>query len=54
MRAVTVWVPAEVDEWFTFHESEAEHEEQDQRKLEDQWGEVACGFARIGKCRRSD
>src|SRR5258708_38337306 len=36
-RAVTVWTPADVSDWFAFHQDEEAHEEQDQETLERLW-----------------
>lgn len=36
-RAVTVFTFSDVEQWFTFHESAEQHEQQDQAKLEELW-----------------
>jgi phytoene dehydrogenase-like protein len=48
MRAVTVCTPTDVGQWFAFHESEAEHDEQDQRALEERWARLHATMPELG------
>lgn len=47
-RAVTVLTFTDVEEWFTFHESAEELEQQDQRKLEDVWQRIHTALPELG------
>lgn len=47
-RAVTVSTFTEAESWFTFHEDEAGHEEQDQAQLEAWWARVHASMPELG------
>ena len=47
-RAVTVWTPADVSDWFAFHQDEAAHSEQDQAKLERLWPQLHAVMPELG------
>ena len=47
-RAVTVWTPADVSDWFAFHQDEAAHEEQDQERLERLWPHLHAAMPELG------
>lgn len=47
-RAVTVLTFTDVEEWFTFHESAEELEQQDQTKLEDLWQRIHGAMPELG------
>lgn len=47
-RAVTVSTFTEAEQWFTFHEDETEHEEQDQRTLELWWQRLHAMMPELG------
>jgi len=47
-RAVTIRTFTEAEDWFQYHESEAEHEMQDQRALEGWWAKVHAALPELG------
>lgn len=47
-RAVTVHAFTEVDEWFTFHNDESEHDEKDQQMLEQCWNRLHTAMPELG------
>ncbi len=47
-RAVTVWTPADVSDWFAFHQDESAHEEQDQATLERLWPHLHAAMPELG------
>jgi C-3',4' desaturase CrtD len=47
-RAVTVSTFTEASQWFSFHEDESEHEEQDQRALEVWWERIHAMMPELG------
>jgi len=47
-RAVTVSTFTEASQWFSFHEDESEHEEQDQRTLEAWWERMHAMMPELG------
>jgi C-3',4' desaturase CrtD len=47
-RAVTVHAFTEVDEWFTFHNDESEHDEKDQQMLEQCWNQLHAAMPELG------
>ncbi len=47
-RAVTVSTFTEAEQWFSFHEDETEHEEQDQRTLELWWQRMHAMMPELG------
>jgi C-3',4' desaturase CrtD len=47
-RAVTVSTFTEAEQWFTFHEDEAEHEAQDQQTLERCWRQLHAAMPELG------
>jgi phytoene dehydrogenase-like protein len=47
-RAVTVWTPAEVGDWFAFHQDEEAHEQQDQETLERLWPHLHWAMTELG------
>jgi C-3',4' desaturase CrtD len=47
-RAVTVSTFTDAAQWFTFHEDETGHEEQDQRSLEELWARVHAALPELG------
>lgn len=47
-RAVTVLTFTDVEEWFIFHESADELEQQDQSKLEDVWQRIHAAMPELG------
>ena len=47
-RAVTVSTFTEAEQWFTFHEDEAEHEAQDQQTLEGCWQRLHAAMPELG------
>ena len=47
-RAVTVSAFTEAEPWFSFHEDETNHEEQDQRALEDWWSRMHAALPELG------
>ena len=49
-RAVTVWTPVDVNDWFAFHQDEAEHDEQDQAMIERLWPRLHAMMPELGDC----
>jgi C-3',4' desaturase CrtD len=47
-RAVTVHMFTDVEDWFTFHHDETEHEEQDQAVLEGLWQRLHAAIPELG------
>lgn len=47
-RAVTVSTFTEASQWFSYHEDETEHEEQDQRALETWWERIHACLPELG------
>ncbi|HUE81688.1 MAG TPA: FAD-dependent oxidoreductase [Pyrinomonadaceae bacterium] len=47
-RAVTVHTFTEAEDWFQYHESEVEHETQDQAALEEWWAKVHAALPELG------
>jgi phytoene dehydrogenase-like protein len=47
-RAATICTLAEVDDWFTFHEDNAEHERMDQETLERWWARLHAAMPELG------
>ncbi len=47
-RAATIQMFTDVDEWFTFHESEEQHEEKDQALLETWWPRIQAAIPELG------
>ena len=47
-RAVTVSAFTDVEQWFSFHSDESEHEEQDERTLEALWGRLHAALPELG------
>ncbi|MCA1593423.1 MAG: NAD(P)/FAD-dependent oxidoreductase [Acidobacteria bacterium] len=47
-RAVTISTFTEAGQWFTFHEDESAHEEQDQAKLESCWARIHAAMPELG------
>lgn len=47
-RAVTVHMFTDVDDWFTFHKDETEHEEKDQAVLESLWQRIHTAIPELG------
>ncbi|HEU4596074.1 MAG TPA: NAD(P)/FAD-dependent oxidoreductase [Pyrinomonadaceae bacterium] len=47
-RAVTVSTFTDAAQWFSFHEDESEHEEQDARALEELWGRLHAALPELG------
>lgn len=47
-RAVTVSTFTDAAQWFTFHEDESGHEEQDRLALEDCWGRLHAAMPELG------
>jgi prolycopene isomerase len=47
-RAVTVSTFTEAEPWFSFHEDEGDHEEQDQRALEAWWPRLHAALPELG------
>jgi C-3',4' desaturase CrtD len=47
-RAVTVWTPADVSDWFAFHQDEEAHEQQDQETLERLWPQLHAAMPELG------
>jgi C-3',4' desaturase CrtD len=47
-RAVTVWTHTPVEQWFTFHKDETEHEEMDQAILERWWKTLHTNMPELG------
>jgi len=47
-RAVTIVSFTDVEDWFSFHEEEAAHEEQDQRMLESVWTRLHRSMPELG------
>jgi len=47
-RPVTVHAFTSVDEWFTFHKDESEHEEKDQQLLEEVWNRLHAVMPELG------
>jgi C-3',4' desaturase CrtD len=48
MRAATVHVVTNVEDWFTYHEDESEHERQDQATLESVWSRLHGAIPELG------
>lgn len=48
MRAATVHVVTNVEDWFTYHEDESEHEQQDQATLESVWSRLHGAIPELG------
>ncbi len=47
-RAVTIQAPTDVNDWFTFHEDETEHESKDQQMLERCWQQLHRALPELG------
>ncbi|MBA3240717.1 MAG: FAD-dependent oxidoreductase, partial [Acidobacteria bacterium] len=47
-RAVTVSTFTDAAQWFTFHEDETGHEEQDRRALAERWGRMHAALPELG------
>jgi len=47
-RAVTVWTPADVSDWFAFHQDEGAHEKQDRETLERLWPHLHAAMPELG------
>jgi phytoene dehydrogenase-like protein len=47
-RAVTIWTPADVSDWFAFHQDETAHDEQDQETLERLWPRLHAAMPELG------
>jgi C-3',4' desaturase CrtD len=47
-RAATLSTFTDVEQWFSFHEDESEHEEQDQRFLEERWARLHASVPELG------
>jgi C-3',4' desaturase CrtD len=47
-RAVTLWTPADVTDWFAFHHDEEAHSEQDQETLERLWPHLHAVMPELG------
>jgi len=47
-RAATVSTFTDAEQWFSFHEDEAEHEEQDARFLEGRWARLHAALPELG------
>ncbi|MGH9881752.1 MAG: hypothetical protein ACRD6N_09980, partial [Pyrinomonadaceae bacterium] len=47
-RAVTIQAFTDVDEWFTFHEDESEHENMDQLTMEACWQRLHAALPELG------
>jgi C-3',4' desaturase CrtD len=47
-RAATLHVFTDVDQWFTFHKDETEHEERDQAALESLWARLHASITELG------
>ncbi len=47
-RAVTVHLFTSVEEWFTFHQDESEHDEKDQHRLELAWARLHSALPELG------
>jgi C-3',4' desaturase CrtD len=47
-RAATLSTFTDAEQWFSFHEDESEHEEQDQRFLEDRWARLHASAPELG------
>lgn len=47
-RAVTVSMVTDAAEWFTFHQDQSEHEEQDQETLENSWNRLHAALPELG------
>jgi len=47
-RAATVSTFTDAEQWFSFHEDETEHDEQDQRFLEERWGRLHAALPELG------
>ncbi len=47
MRAATVQCSTDVDEWFTYHQDESEHEQQDQAMLEKVWSRLRIALPEL-------
>lgn len=48
MRAATVNVHADVEQWFTYHVDESEHEQQDHATLETVWAQLHLALPELG------
>ncbi|MCU1265318.1 MAG: hypothetical protein JWM21_1636 [Acidobacteria bacterium] len=48
MRAATVQMFTDVEQWFTYHEDESEHEQQDQTTLEGLWSRLHTAIPELG------
>jgi C-3',4' desaturase CrtD len=47
-RAATLSTFTDAEQWFSFHEDESEHEEQDQRFLEERWSRLHASVPELG------
>lgn len=47
-RAVTIQAPTDVNDWFTYHEDETEHETRDQSMLEECWKDLHMALPELG------
>ncbi len=47
-RAVTVWTQTDTEQWFSFHESEKQIEDQDQETLEGWWTRIHACLPELG------
>jgi phytoene dehydrogenase-like protein len=47
-RAVTIHTPTNVDDWFTYHQDESEHEAKDQTMMEEIWLRLHSAFPEFG------
>lgn len=47
-RAVTILTFTQVDEWFSFHQDELAHEDQDQKALENLWSRLHAAMPELG------
>ena len=47
-RAATVHISTDVEEWFTYHQDESEHEEKDQATLESLWSRLHSAIPELG------
>jgi len=48
-RAATLSTFTEAEQWFSFHEDESGHEEQDQRFLEERWARLHASLPELGE-----
>ncbi len=47
-RAVTIQVPTDVNDWFTFHRDDTEHESKDEQTLADLWQQLHEALPELG------